>query len=384
MNWNQGLNTPGFKGIILSSFVLGISFGGYIPLQSLWLESIGRTFSEIGITNGIVGLGIVISAYFLSRLGIRKGATNLIIAGLISAAIMAILFRLSDNMPLWLTIKFISGIALGTHWVLSEAWLLKITPLELRSRAIAIYATSMSLGFALGPALIWKFGSASFWPFVFVALALVLGAMPFFFMKKYEPELELNIAQSPIKLIAKHPTVVVACIVAGGVDLAMLSLLPALAARSHNASAELVILLVPAMALGTIFFQYPAAKLAEKFGARPISAYFAVSGTFFCALVPFCFNSTPAAVSLAFIGAGLVYGLYTLGLTMLSMRIKPSEIVAANAGFVIVFEISNLVGPTMAGWMADLSRNYGFSLFVCSLGILFLFTYMLRLNSRRN
>jgi len=74
----------------------------------------------------------------------------------------------------------------------------------------------------------------------------------------------------------------------------------------------------------------------------------------------------------------LIYGLYTLGLTMLSQRVSASDLVAANAGFVIVFEMSNLIGPTVAGWMVDVNLTYGFSVFAALLGALYLAIFWLR------
>ena len=83
---------PGLKSIIMSSFALGVAFGGYIPLQSLWLESLDRPFNQIGLTNGIVGLGIVISAYFVPRIVRRVGITRAILIGLFLAIISASVF----------------------------------------------------------------------------------------------------------------------------------------------------------------------------------------------------------------------------------------------------------------------------------------------------
>jgi len=375
---SQFATTAGLPSIIFSSFALGAAFGGYIPLQSLWLEALGRSFNEIGITNGVIGLGIVISAYFVPRLAHNIGVTKLIIMGLMMASAMALLFRLTEQMYLWIIIRFLSGLGLGVHWVLSEAWLIKIARHQFRGRAIALYATAMSLGFAVGPAIIWVFGYRSIEPFACIAMVLLIGAAPFFWIKKYEPDLTLNVTKSPVRLIAKFPTIMAACIVAGGIDLAMLSLLPALVVRTPGADTGLVMTLVPAMALGTIFFQYPIARLADRHNPTALSAFITAIGVMFATALPFCVGSIIVANLVAFIGAGLIYGLYTLGLTMLSQRVSASDLVAANAGFVIVFEMSNLIGPTVAGWMVDVNLTYGFSVFVALLGALYLAIFWLR------
>ena len=369
---------PGLKSIIMSSFALGVAFGGYIPLQSLWMESLDRPFNQIGLTNGIVGLGIVISAYFVPQLVRRVGITRAILIGLFLAAISASVFRLTENLHLWLIIKFIKGLGLGLHWVLSEAWLIKISPPKIRPKAIAIYAVSMSLGFAGGPAIIWLFGHTSMLPFFCVSLVLIVTAVPFFFIKKFEPAIELDSKSSPVKLILKFPTVVAACVVAGGIDLAMLSLLPAIIMRLPTADVDIASTIVTAMAIGTIAFQYPIAKLVDYFKPEKISAFVVTFGVAFAALLPFFLHSFYLANGMAFLGAGLIYGLYTLGLTMLSNRVSSRDLVTANAGFVIIFEMSNLFGPTVAGILVDVSFKFGFSSFVFLLGLVYVGIYWIR------
>ena len=369
---------PGLKSIIMSSFALGVAFGGYIPLQSLWMESLDRPFNQIGLTNGIVGLGIVISAYFVPQLVRRVGITRAILIGLFLATISASVFRLTENLHLWLIIKFIKGLGLGLHWVLSEAWLIKISPPKIRPKAIAIYAVSMSLGFAGGPAIIWLFGHTSMLPFFCVSLVLIVTAVPFFFIRKFEPAIELDSKSSPVKLILKFPTVVAACVVAGGIDLAMLSLLPAIIMRLPTADIDIASTIVTAMAIGTIAFQYPIAKLVDYFKPEKISAFVVTFGVAFAALLPFFLHSFYLANGMAFLGAGLIYGLYTLGLTMLSNRVSSRDLVTANAGFVIIFEMSNLFGPTVAGILVDISFKFGFSSFVFLLGLVYVGIYWIR------
>ena len=369
---------PGLKSIIMSSFALGVAFGGYIPLQSLWMESLDRPFNQIGLTNGIVGLGIVISAYFVPQLVRRVGITRAILIGLFLATISASVFRLTENLHLWLFIKFIKGLGLGLHWVLSEAWLIKISPPKIRPKAIAIYAVSMSIGFAGGPAIIWLFGHTSMLPFFCVSSVLIVTAVPFFFIKKFEPAIELDAKSSPVKLILKFPTVVAACVVAGGIDLAMLSLLPAIIMRLPTADVDIASTIVTAMAIGTIAFQYPIAKLVDYFKPEKISAFVVTFGVAFAALLPFFLHSFYLANGMAFLGAGLIYGLYTLGLTMLSNRVSSRDLVTANAGFVIIFEMSNLFGPTVAGILVDISFKFGFSSFVFLLGLVYVGIYWIR------
>ena len=63
---------------------------------------------------------------------------------------------------------------------------------------------------------------------------------------------------------------------------------------------------------------------------------------------------------------------------MLSNRVKSRDLVTANAGFVIIFELSNLFGPTVAGILVDMSLQFGFSVFVLLLGLTYAGIYWIR------
>ena len=64
--------------------------------------------------------------------------------------------------------------------------------------------------------------------------------------------------------------------------------------------------------------------------------------------------------------------MYTLALSMLSQRFKGNQLISANASFIILFEISSLLGPIIAGIMLDRSLNYGLSTFLIIVGAMYL------------
>jgi predicted MFS family arabinose efflux permease len=107
----------------------------------------------------------------------------------------------------------------------------------------------------------------------------------------------------------------------------------------------------------------------------------ATIGLLLCSMIPFFLTSALLALLLAFLGAGLVYGLYSIGLAMLSKRFTGGEIIAANAGFVIIFELSNLAGPAFAGILLDINMRLGLPIFLVSVGVFYLLVSWLRRNA---
>ena len=372
---------PGLFMITLSSIALGAAFGGYLPLISLWLETLGISFQKIGLVSGMAALGIVSSAYFAPQLVARYGNIPVINIGLSLAAVMMVALRFTESMTLWLSIRFIGGLGLGLHWVLTEAWLARIASNQGRTRVMAIYATAIGLGFAAGPGIIWLFGFETITPFLVIAILPLIGALPIYALRKHEPEITFAAGGSPLLLIRKAPTVAMACIVAGGVDLALITLMPVIVARTPDASSMLILSIVPAMAIGNVVLQYPIALLADRYGLRKVGMIIATIGLALCSLIPFFLHSALLAMILAFLGAGLVYGLYSIGLAMLSKRFSGGEIIAANAGFVIIFELSNLVGPAFAGILLDIDMQLGLPIFLVSVGIFYLLVSWLRRNA---
>jgi MFS family permease len=370
--------------ISLSAVALGAAFGGYLPLISLWMETFNISFQRIGIVCGISALGIVCSAYFAPRFATKYGYVLTINIGLIIAAITSVAFRFTDNYTLWLILRFICGLGLGLHWVLTEAWLASIVTENYRTRVMAIYATAMSIGFAVGPIVIWIFGALSVIPFLIIGGLLILSIVPIAKLKGHEPKSSKSHTASPLILIRKAPTVASACVVVGSVDLAMISLLPAMITRTPEAAPILALIIVPAMAIGATILQYPVAILADKYGLRKIGVITASTGLLFASLIPFFLSSIFVTLLLAFLGAGLVYALYTIGLAMLSKRFSGSQIVAANAGFVILFELSNLIGPWIAGFLLDINMKLGLPIFTISVGILFVSISWIRRNTNAN
>ena len=381
---SEATTAPGMVMISLSAIPLGAAIGGYLPLISLWMETFDISFQRIGIVCGAAALGVVSSAYFAPKLAAKYGYIVTINVGLIVAAIMTIAFRFTDNFGLWLVFRFVGGLGLGLHWVLTEAWLANIVAEKYRTRVMAIYATAISIGFAVGPVVIWLFGALSIIPFIIMGGLLILAAIPILKLKGLEPKDNQTHSASPLILIKRAPTVASACVVVGSVDLALISLLPAMITRTPEAAPILALIIVPAMALGATVLQYPIAILADKYGLRKVGVITVCAGLIFASLIPFFLGSILVTLIFGFLAAGLVYALYSIGLAMLSRRFSGAEIVAANAGFVILFELSNLMGPWVAGFLLDINMRLGLPIFTLSIGIFYVAISWIRRHTNAN
>ena len=142
------------------------------------METLDVSFRHIGIVSGTSALGIICSAYFAPNLAQKFRYIITINISLVLAAIMIVLFRYTENYTAWLAIRFVGGLGLGLHWVLTEAWLTSIVSDNGRTRVMAIYATAISVAFAAGPGIIWIVGFSTLTPFYLITAFLLLAAWP--------------------------------------------------------------------------------------------------------------------------------------------------------------------------------------------------------------
>jgi predicted MFS family arabinose efflux permease len=82
---------------------------------------------------------------------------------------------------------------------------------------------------------------------------------------------------------------------------------------------------------------------------------------------------------------GVTMGIYTLSLALLGERFKPSDLSAANAAYVMMYEMGGLGGPVISGGMMDTMGREGLPLFAAVIAATYLIyaALMRRRNSGR-
>ena len=152
----EATTAPGMVMISLSAVALGAAFGGYLPLISLWMETFNISFQKLLFAE------LLLSALYLApimhrKLAARYGYITTINVGLVVAAIMTVAFRFTDNYGFWLCLALCKWTwlrsSLGTHRSLA----CEHSNREISYPCHGNYATAISIGFAVGPMVIWLF-----------------------------------------------------------------------------------------------------------------------------------------------------------------------------------------------------------------------------------
>ena len=344
--------------LFASVFSFCVSFGGLTPLLALTLEARGVDGAVIGLVVAAQPIGTIAAASFVPRLLRRFGtADTILLCGTVSV-ICAALLPVFASVPAWFVLRLIAGLAGAGPWIVVETWINLVATAGGRGRAIALYSSFMAGGFAAGPVLLTAIGSDGILPFAAFALAQALALLPIFLTRHLAPKLEVSEKPRYGRILLAAPTVFAAAVLSGVVDIAFFSFLPIWGLRNGLEEAFAVTLLTVFVA-GNIILQYPLGWLADTYGYR--------FGMLICGLIclvapavaPQLATQPFALIGVLFIWGGAAWGVYSIALAALGVRFRGASLAAANAVFVIAFEIANILGPPAAGGALDLWPRQG-------------------------
>lgn len=355
----------------LSCFAVGLAIGGVIPLFSLVLEKRGISEAVIGANTAIGSLGIICIAPFVPWIVGRFGLGASVIGGIVISTGALLVAGFTESLAAWFVLRAFYAAGLGIHWVVSETWMNAVASSRDRGRIMSIYVTTIAAGMAAGPAIFAVTGSDGITPFLVFAGATLLAAAPLALVTRHAPHLEKGVHGTPAILARGAPTVFAAVLAAGLYGGACFVFLPIYGLRSGLSEADAVFLLTAFLA-GNLVFQIPMGLLADRMNHRAL--LLACGGV--ALVAPLIVSSllgslVPLTLFLAVWG-GAVFAFYTIGITMLGERFKVAELAAANAAFVMTFEIANAIGPPAAGLALGLWAPHGMMAFLVLVAATFL------------
>lgn len=349
--------------VIAGVFGVGVAFGAMIPLIALRLERDGVDTALIGLNSAMFPLAVLAIGPFLPRLVGRLGTLRSMYAGLAVGGATILLFPLFPNLGAWFALRLAVGAASAIHWVVSETWMNTLATDRDRGRIMGIYATVMAAGFTCGPLIIGVVGIDGWRPFLIIAGAVALSAVPLPFARGLAPPMPAQHGATIRGLVAAAPTVMLAALVGGFVDTGLFTLLPIYGLRAGFAEAAVVAMLSLFVA-GNLALQLPIGWLADRTDRRAVLLACVAAGLVGAVLLPALLSLGPPLWIMLFLWGGTSFGIYTCGLALLGERFPRAQLAGANTAFVMIYECGSASGPVIAGAAMDLVGRDGLVLTV--------------------
>lgn len=339
--------------VIGTAFGVGIAVGAVVPLLSLNLEQRGFDAAAIGLNAAMFPLGAVAFSFLVPRIVAWLGIFRAIIASITLTALLMLLFPVTDSYIAWCAIRLVIGCVGVVHWIASETWINMLARDKSRSRVMAIYATVMAGGFVGGPIMLSVTGIEGWIPFIAVAAASLFALVPVLLIRSVPPVLHGEMDNNLFGIMRAVPLVMGAALVAGFVDASLFALIPVHQVRAGHTE-QLAVLSLSVFMAGNLVLQYPLGWIADhtsrRHAAIATSAIIVAGAIAYPLLLP---AMGPPFWLMIFVWGGVSWGMYTLGLALLGERFQPAQLAAANAAFVMTYEMGSITGPVVSGAALD-------------------------------
>lgn len=366
-------------GIIATVTVFAVAQGLTYPLLSFILERQGTTSGLIGLSAAMTPLGFIVSSPVIPGLTRRVGAARLAILCSMLAAATLVAIALIQDIWAWLPLRFLLGFFANPLYVISETWLLAITPASRRGRIMGLYSAIVSGGFAIGPLSLGLVGTEGWPPFMVGVVAflvcglIVLAVVPRMPRMPHDGE-----ATSIGGFFALAPLLLFAVFTAAAFEQTLISLFAVYGAALGSAEGRIASLITCFIA-GNALLQILLGRMAEQLGSTRTMLFCALACLAGCLLLPQAFGSW-LIWPLVFVWGGVSFGIYTMALIQLSERFTGQTLIAGNAGFALAWGIGGIVGSPATGFTMQLIGHQGLPLL---LGLLSCVLVMFLMAARR-
>ena len=120
---------------------------------------------------------------------------------------------------------------------------------------------------------------------------------------------------------------------------------------------------------GGVILAFPVGWAVDRYDRRSMLAILAIVSMLSSIAMHLAINQHWILYFILFIGGGVTYGVYTTGLSLLGMRFQRGGMAAANAAFVMTWEMGTMSGGPLAGVAIELFGAAGFpGVMVVSMG----------------
>jgi MFS family permease len=363
----DGIPWAAMAGIIATVTVFAVAQGLTYPLLSFILERQGTTPGLIGLSAAMTPLGFIVSAPLIPALARRLGGARLaILCSILAALALAAIAWTQDVWP-WMPLRFLLGVFANPLYVISETWLITITPAPRRGRIMGLYTSIVSGGFAIGPLSLGLVGTQGWAPFLIgIAAFLVCGLIVVAVVPRLPTMPHEGKATSVGGFFALAPLLLFAVFTAAAFEQTVLALF-AVYGTALGSDVPRIAALITCFIAGNVVLQILLGRLAERFGSARTMLVCALTGLAGSLLLPAIFGSW---LIWPFIPAwgGISFGLYTMALIQLGERFNGPALIAGNAAFAFTWGIGGISGSPATGLVMQLVGHQGLP---ASLALLF-------------
>jgi MFS family permease len=313
----------------------------------------------IGVVMSMYYVGFLLGSLAIPRRLITVGHIR-VFAGLAAlASATALTYSLLIAPLAWGGLRFVFGLAMSGLYVTVESWLNERASNETRGRLLSVYMLVVTFGLGFGQLLLGIDDPLNATLFIVVGILVSLAVVPVALIRIPVPSETIPVKFSIAALVRVAPLGVVAVVLSGFADGAIVAL-GAVYATGVGMEPGLVGAFMAASIIGGAASQYPLGYLSDRFSRRRVVLVVA-TGAVVSATVAAVVNPTgPWLFVLAAAYGSLAFPMYSLAVSMINDVMPPHRLVAAAAGIIFVYAIGSIVGPITVSVLMQIVGPVGY------------------------
>ena len=376
---------PSIKYLSISAFFTGIALGYFFTVVVITQKLNGYSESIIGLITASFSLGLVASGFFVTKILANLGLYKMLLLS-VTIQLLCVLLMFIFFIPLNLALgHFIMGIMGGMNWMTMDTWVNIVSNDKNRGKAIGLYNSSISIGFALGPLLVAIFGTQGLFPIILCILLMLVRIPALRIIKDHINDVKIpeQVKKINFSFLQVAPFIFIAIFISGINDSSFGSLFPAFMINELFSDRSIGLYFFIGAFAGVISQPFVGA-LSDKINKRKFLFSLLICHILWPLLL-FNFISIISIIILSAIIWGFAsVSLYTVALAYLGERVNIKEISIATSLFIIVYESGEFFGPIIVGLSMNKFGNPGFIYSILLITILSLFIGIIRSIYKKN
>lgn len=345
--------------------ISGFSQGMLLPLLAIILEHNQISSSINGLHATGLYVGVLIASPFMEKPMRKLGFKPIIVIGGFLVFASLALFPLWQSLWFWFVLRMMVGIGDQMLHFGTQTWITTTATKETRGRNIAYYGMFFGLGFALGPLMTRLLSINEVLPFfVSAGLSIIVWSLMLFVRNMWPAEdYDSGSGSSSTKRFIQTGKIAWVALLPsfgyGFLEATLHSIFPIYGLRIGH-DVDILSLLIPCFAIGSLLTQLPLGILSDRIGRRSILLYVLVGGVA-CFMMAAYLETSVTALFILFTLAGMFVGsLFSLGISYMTDLLPGNLLPAGNLMIGIAFSLGSISGPFLGGLYVEFFPTLSF------------------------
>ena len=361
--------TPKYSNLIAAIATIAscdIALGFTFQLLPLLMDQQHIPARIIGLNTAMGPLGILLAGPVLPHVIGKLGPKRMAYAAVACIITALVIFKSTSSLYVWFPLRFLTGIATGTLFAISEAWILTFAGGN-RGRIMGFYTSVMAVTFSVGPFLLPFTGTEGWTPWLIGILCLCLSALPLAFVDVTDDMFRDEEGGNFLRFVKRAPLLLFAVGSATLFDSVFISFFTIFGLRS-GLSLQMASWILGFGIIGNVLFLALVGSLADKWSRLGVIVCAAIITVAMSGALIFAVHSW-LVLPVVIILSTSAFSVYVVSLAIMGDTFKGSDLIAGSAAFSAMWGVGGLIGPPIAGAAID---RFGVDAMPATLGVTYI------------